>query len=142
MGKSRLVAEVVRLARRRNVTCYGGACQSYGANSSYVAWATIGRALFDIDPAAPLRKQIRTLESAVGELAPDRAEAIPLLGSVLQLSLQDNDLTRTLEPRFRQLALHALLVSCCALPRARRPRSVGGCCWYWRICMDRPAFIR
>jgi adenylate cyclase len=124
MGKSRLVAEVIRLARRRNVMCYGGACQSYAMNTSYLAWVTIWRAFFDADPAASLRKQIRTLESAVEDLAPDRVEALPLLGSMLQLPLQDNDFTRTLEPQYRQSALHALLLSC--LRAAAREAAAAG----------------
>jgi class 3 adenylate cyclase/tetratricopeptide (TPR) repeat protein len=112
MGKSRLVAEVIRLARRRDLVGYGGSCESYGAHTPYLVWASIWQAFFEVDPAAPLRRQIRALERAVEDLAPERIDALPLLGTALRLSLPDNDFTATLEPQFRQSALHALLLDC------------------------------
>ena len=43
MGKSRLMAEVIRLARGRSVLGYGGECQSYGTSTSYLVWQNIWR---------------------------------------------------------------------------------------------------
>jgi len=55
MGKSRLVAGVIRLARRRDLVGYGGSCESYGTHTPYLVWAPIWRAFFDVDPAADQR---------------------------------------------------------------------------------------
>ena len=37
---------------------------------------------------------------------------MPLLGILLDLEIPDNEFTQTLEPRYRQSALHALLEDC------------------------------
>jgi adenylate cyclase len=102
MGKSRLVAEVIRLARKRGFVGYGGACQSDALNTPYHAWKSITAAFFDVDPAARSRKQIRVLEGEIEDRAPERVDAMPLLGILLNLEIPDNDFTKTLEPQDRQ----------------------------------------
>jgi class 3 adenylate cyclase/tetratricopeptide (TPR) repeat protein len=112
MGKSRLVAELIRAARRRGFVGYGGMCHSDGVNTPYLAWKAIWSAFFDVDPTMPQRKLLRNLEGEIEDRAPDRVEALPLLGAVLDLPIPDNDFTKTLEPKTRQSALHALLEDC------------------------------
>ena len=112
MGKSRLVAEVVRLAHKKGFTGYGGACQSDALNTAYQAWKSIWQAFFDVDPSAPLRRQIRSVENEIEDRAPERVNALPLLGALLNLEIPDNDFTKTLEPKNRKSALHALLEEC------------------------------
>src|SRR5262249_25413976 len=41
MGKSRLNAEIIRMAVDRGFAGYGGAGQSYGAGSPYLAWQDV-----------------------------------------------------------------------------------------------------
>ena len=48
MGKSRLLAEVIRLAKGRNVLGYGGECQSYGTSTTYLVWQDIWRGFFNL----------------------------------------------------------------------------------------------
>lgn len=112
MGKSRLTAEMIRAVRRQRGSSYGGECQSFGTNISFLPWSSIWRAFFGLDPNLPLRRQVRALESELEELAPDRADALPLLGAILNLPIPENDFTRALEPEFRKSALHALLLDC------------------------------
>jgi adenylate cyclase len=112
MGKSRLVAEVIRLARRRGLVGYGGACQSDGVNTSYLVWRPIWNAFFDLDPTQPLRKQVRALERELEDRAPERVNALPLLGPILGLPLPDNEFTRALEPKYRKSAVEVLMVDC------------------------------
>ena len=112
MGKSRLVAEVIRLARKRGFVGYGGACQSSGTNTPYLVWQSIWQAFFDLDPEMPQRKQIRLLEGELEDRAPERVEALPLLGLVLDLPLSDNEFTHALEPKDRKSALEILLEDC------------------------------
>jgi predicted ATPase/class 3 adenylate cyclase len=112
LGKSRLVGEVIRLARRGGLRAFGGACQSYGLSTPYLVWGSIWRAFFDLDPEAPPRRQIRMLEGEIEDLAPERVAALPLLGPLLELPLAENDFTQALEPQFRKSALQALLLDC------------------------------
>ena len=125
LGKSRLVAEVIRMAYQRGMIGYGGACLSTGTHSPYVVWQVIWRAIFHCDPEAPLRQQIRALEGCVESWVPERTSAIPLLGPLLGLSLPENDFTQRLEPKDRQGALHALLRDCLTAV-AREAQGTGG----------------
>ncbi len=112
MGKSRLVAEGIRLARRSGLVGYGGACQSEGTNTPYLVWQPIWNAFFDLDPSLPLRKQIRSLEGELEERVPEHVDALPLLGNVLGLSLPENDFTQPLQPKDRKTQLETMLVKC------------------------------
>ena len=112
MGKSRLVAEIIRLARQNGYTGYGSACQSFGMNSPYLIWKPICQAFFDLDPTLPAAQQAQMLESRLAERLPERLPALPLLGPLLDLPLEENDFTRSLEPKDRKGALEALLVDC------------------------------
>ncbi len=112
LGKSRLVAEVIRSARKKGFVGYGGACQSDALNTPYQAWKSVWQAFFDVDPDQPLRKQMRWLEGEIEDRAPTRVDAMPLLNVVLDLNIPENEFTQTLEPKIRQSALHALLEDC------------------------------
>ena len=124
IGKSRLVAESIRFARMQKMVGYGGACQSDGTQVSYLVWKPIWSAFFDLDPETPLRRQVRSLEGEISDLAPDRQEALPLLGELLGLPLSQNDFTQALEPKHRRTALEALLLDC--LRAKAREISEGG----------------
>jgi adenylate cyclase len=91
---------------------FGGACQSYATNTPYLVWEAVWRAFFDLDPEMPARRQLRVLEGAIDDWAPNRAEALPLLGPLLGLHLPENDFTSNLEPQYRKSALEALLLDC------------------------------
>ncbi len=112
MGKSRLVSEAIRIARKKGFICYGGVCQSDALYTPYQPWKTICGAFFNIDPEASAKRQMRALEGEIEDFAPDRAQSAPLLGSLLNLDIPDNSFTRTLEPQFRKSALTALIEDC------------------------------
>lgn len=125
MGKSRLIAEGIRLARRGKLTGYGGACKSDGVDTPYLVWSGIWNAFFDLDPAMPLRKQIRSIERELEDQAPENLDALPLLGSVLGLPLTENEYTRALQPKDRKSQLEALLLHCLEYS-AREASGTGG----------------
>jgi adenylate cyclase len=121
LGKSRLVAEVIGAARRQGFVGYGGACQSDGSHTPYLVWKSIWSAFFNIDAAAPLPAQIKSLANEVERLAPARLSALPLLGTLLNIAIPDNDFTRSLDPEIRQSALHALLEDCLKAAAQKEP---------------------
>jgi len=112
MGKSRLISEAIRIARRKGLNGYGGACQADGTNTPYLVWRPIWQGIFNIDPGAPMRRQLRILEGVLDDFAPDREEDLPLVGPLVGLSIPDNDFTLSLDPQVRRLTLNALLVEC------------------------------
>ena len=125
LGKSRLVAEGIRLARRSSFVGYGGACQPDALRTPYLAWQPVWKAFFDIDPGVPLRRQLRAVEATLQEHAPEHLDALPLLDSVLDLDLPDNDFTRALQPQDRKALLETVLVTCLA-SAAREAAEDGG----------------
>ena len=112
LGKSRLVAEVIRTARRKGFVGFGGACQSDAIHTPYQAWKSIWQAFFEVDHEMSLKKQMRLIEGEIEDRAPERVAAMPLLNVVLELNIPDNEFTQNLEPKIRQSALHALLEDC------------------------------
>ncbi|NJN54130.1 MAG: AAA family ATPase [Anaerolineae bacterium] len=121
MGKSRLVAEVIRLANERGLTGYGGECHAYASKSSYHVWHTIWRGFFHLSGDAPLSEVIPRLEAELAQIDPALLPRLPLLGMALNLSIPDNDLTRSFDAKLRKASLESLLVSCVRARAAARP---------------------
>ncbi|GAB4579315.1 MAG: adenylate/guanylate cyclase domain-containing protein [Anaerolineales bacterium] len=124
MGKSRLVAEVIRLAREKGFVGYGGACQSDGVNTPYLVWKAVWSAFFEVDPSRSLPAQIQHIERILENLAPTRLQALPLLGVLLNLDIAENAFTQNLEPKYRQSALRALLEDCLRAAAQAEPRFI------------------
>ncbi len=112
LGKSRLVAEVVRMARPKGFAGYGGTCQSDALSTPYHVWKSIWQAFFNVDPDMPLPQLLPHLERGIAGRVPWRVAAVPLLNVLLGVNLPENEFTRRLEPKTRQSALHALLEDC------------------------------
>lgn len=112
IGKSRLLAEVIRLAMAQQVTGYGGGCESYGTNTRYLVWQNIWRGLFDLDSGAPVAAQVQALETRLARIDPALPQRLPLLGAVLNLDLPDSPLTQTFDAKLRKTSLQSLLVDC------------------------------
>ncbi len=114
MGKSRLLAEAVRLALQGGFVGYGGSAAGDGVRKPYRLWQGVWTAFFDVHPAQSPRLQTQAVERAVQAALARRgsphAEAWPLLGPVLGLDLPDNAFTQALAPKDRKALLQALLV--------------------------------
>ena len=65
LGKSRLCIEAIHKAHERGFTVYGGECESYGLNTSYLVWQPIWRALFGLEADWTEERQIAALRSRV-----------------------------------------------------------------------------
>jgi adenylate cyclase len=121
MGKSRLVAEFVRSARRRGLFVAFGECQSFGTNSSYFVWREIWRRLLRIDDAADPTRQRAEVEEELRKIDPGLVARAPLLETVLGLELPDNELTSAFDAKLRKASLEDLLATCLRARSATEP---------------------
>ncbi len=112
MGKSRLVAEFVRSARRRGQLVAFGECQAFGRNTSYFAWREIWRTLFHLRDDEPEETQLARLEVELEKIDPALVTRMPLLEHVVDLPIPDNDLTRGFDAKLRKTSLEGLLATC------------------------------
>ena len=112
MGKSRLVAEVIGDARLRDLTGYGGECQSYGINATYLVWQSVFRGFFGLEADATFEEQTAGIEAQLLRINPLLMERMPLLGVLLNLPIPDNDLTSSFDPALRKASLEALHIEC------------------------------
>lgn len=154
IGKSRLVAQVIHAARERGVVGFGGECQSYGTNTSYLVWQRIWRGFFNLPIEAPLDVQIAHLEAELVEINPAFVSRLPLLGAVLKLPIPDNDLTRSFDAKLRKTSLESLLTECLRARTTGMPTMIVLEDTHWidplsrdllsflvRSIIDRPLFI-
>ncbi|MEJ2746396.1 MAG: tetratricopeptide repeat protein [Anaerolineae bacterium] len=112
IGKSRLVSEVIRLAGEKQMVGFGGECQSYGTHTSYLVWQRIWQGFFGLDLNSSLEEQIQVLSTQLEQINPTLVSRLPLLGTVLNLPIPDNDLTRTFDAKLRKASLESLLIDC------------------------------
>jgi predicted ATPase len=111
MGKTRLSYELIRRAHDEGFKVYSGACPSFGTQSSYMVWRPIWRSILGLDESADLQASIEKLEAQLHEINPAYVSRLPLLGSVLNLPIEDNQLTRSFDAKLRKSSLEALLIS-------------------------------
>ena len=114
MGKSRLVAEFVRNARRAGHQVAFGECQAFGTTTSYLAWREIWRTLLHVEDSAEPERQRAAIEATLNDLDPALVPRAPLLGSVVGVAIADNDLTAGFDPKLRKASLEDLLARCLA----------------------------
>ena len=112
LGKSRLVAEMVRVLTRSGVAVHAGESPSFGATTSYAAWRDVwwdllGLAALDRTDLAGLTAALRARLDGVD---PALAERLPLLGALLDLALPDTDLTAGFDAKLRKTSLEDLAV--------------------------------
>jgi class 3 adenylate cyclase/tetratricopeptide (TPR) repeat protein len=112
MGKSRLVAEFVRNARRSGHTVAFGECQSYGTKTPYFVWREIWRRLFGLEDGDPPERQIATIGRRLAAVDPALVGRAPLLSDVVGLSIPDSELTRGFDAKLRKSSLEDLLAAC------------------------------
>lgn len=123
MGKSRMVAEIVRLVSEKNMDVFLGECQSYGTNNSYLPWQGILRNFFKVGLSEneTLEEQIIALENYLGSINDSLVNRLPLLKAVLKLPIPENELTQTLDAKLRKASLESLLVDCIRAQSLKKP---------------------
>jgi len=112
IGKSRLVAELVGIARQRGAQVATGECQSYGKIASYLVWRGIWPTLLRIDRARREDEQVQALEKELAAIDPALVPRAPLLAGLVDLPLPDNELTGQFDAKLRKTSLEGLLGDC------------------------------
>jgi class 3 adenylate cyclase/tetratricopeptide (TPR) repeat protein len=112
MGKSRLAAEFAQLALARGATIALGECQPYGTHANYFVWRDVWWTLFHLDDGAPVSEQVAGLEAELGAIDPALVPRAPLLSTLLDLPMADNELTSQFDAKLRKTSLEGLLVDC------------------------------
>ena len=111
MGKSRLVAEFVRSARRRGLFVAFGECQSFGTNASYFVWREIWLRLLGIEEDSSPTRQRARLTSELAAVDPGLVARAPLLEPLLGIDIPETELTSGLDAKVRKASLEGLLAA-------------------------------
>ncbi|MBI2763572.1 MAG: AAA family ATPase [Chloroflexi bacterium] len=138
MGKSRLVAEFVRSARRRGIFVAFGEFQAFGTNTSYFAWREVWRRLLRLEDDASEVEQIAQLETEFASIDPSLVPRIPLLDTVLGIEIPDSDLTESFDPKLRKASLEDLLTQALRARAATEPLVIvlEDCHWIDELSRD------
>ena len=138
MGKSRLVAEFVRGARRRGLFVAFGECQSFGTNTSYFVWREIWRRLFGLEDGDPERADAPRSRRRWRPSTRRSSRAPRCSATLLGIDIPDTELTRRSTPSSARRRSRTSLATCLRGPgraRAGRPRPRG-------LPLDRRAVAR
>ena len=138
MGKSRLVAEFVRSARRSGHMVAFGECQAFGTNTGYFVWREIWRRLLRLEDGDSEAHQIAQLEAELAAIDPALVARTPLLDAVVGLQIPDTDLTRSFDPKLRKGSLEDLLTTCLRARAATEPLVIvlEDCHWIDELSRD------
>jgi predicted ATPase/class 3 adenylate cyclase len=121
IGKSRLIAELTRLARELGLTWLLGAGQSVEQQTPYRAWRDVFSYYFGLDEIeAPLERRER-VQNMVEQLLPEQRGRISLLNDVLDLNLPETEWTANLDPNLRRHSLVSLLLTLLQVWAQERP---------------------
>ena len=109
-GKSRLVAEMVRHLSTTGVAVAWGEAQNFGRTTSYLVWRDVWRTLLELDDDATEAAQGLDLKRRLRAISVDHARRASLLGAVVGVGMEDDELTRTFDAKLRKTSLESLLV--------------------------------
>ena len=110
VGKSRLVAEVIREVQQRNLEIYGSECEAFGIQTNYLVWRRIWQGMLGVEPEGSLEHNIRQITLELNRVNPSLLPRLPLLNQLLNLPIPDNDLTQAFDAKLRKTSLENLLV--------------------------------
>jgi class 3 adenylate cyclase/tetratricopeptide (TPR) repeat protein len=102
VGKSRLLAELLKRADARGLGSVGGSCLSFGARTPYLPWVTLFRGFFGLREKLSADAKLDHLASRMVELSPDLEPWIPLMGQFLDLSVEETPLIASLNGEHRK----------------------------------------
>ncbi|HJQ95804.1 MAG TPA: adenylate/guanylate cyclase domain-containing protein, partial [Acidimicrobiia bacterium] len=98
VGKSRLIVEVIE--RCPGLATWMIQAEPNGRENAYWAIRDPLRRMMGIDRASQV-EMAESLRSRIAEVAPDLAEALPLLGDAMHIDLPESDSSKAIDPQFR-----------------------------------------
>ncbi|MDZ4717831.1 MAG: adenylate/guanylate cyclase domain-containing protein [Roseiflexaceae bacterium] len=123
MGKSWLIADLIREAIARRINVFTGGGDALEQATPYYAWRTIFSQLYDIDVLSDQAARRRHMLDLL-ELEPELLERAPLLNTVLPLDLPDNSATAALSDSARAEQTRQTLVGCIRASTERSPKII------------------
>lgn len=137
LGKSRLVAELVRGMRAEGHRVVFGEAQAFGRNTSYLLWREPWHTLFGLG-TEPAAVQTRRVEEVLATLNGGHELRAPLLSAVLELDMPDNEVTAAFDPKLRKASLESLLADVLRAEVERRPLVIvlEDCHWIDQASLD------
>ena len=108
MGKSRLVAEVLRDAD--DLVVLRGVSGAYESAAAYFPFRTLCRDLLGIRPGDDPERVVQRLHDRVAANAPQLVPWLPLLGLVIDVAVPPTRETEELDPEFRRTRLAEVVV--------------------------------
>lgn len=104
VGKSRILEELIALAREREMYGLGGDCLSYGSQSPYLPWIDFFTSFFGLGVGEREKydEKMRKIEQRMVEADPVLQDWVPLMGQLLGLPAPDNELTASLDAQLRK----------------------------------------
>ncbi|HSH08781.1 MAG TPA: tetratricopeptide repeat protein, partial [Oceanipulchritudo sp.] len=121
MGKTRLVAESLKQAKASGFQILQGECQTFGTNTLYTPWWSVWRKFFGLQKSESPQEAEAILRQRLAEIDERLVPRLPLLGPVLNIRLEDNELTRAFDAKLRRASLDSLLIDCLRSATAKRP---------------------
>jgi adenylate cyclase len=109
MGKTRFLHEVIDGALERGFRIFGGECQAFGTNTLYTPWWSICREFFGITEVEAAEDRIAEY---LKQIRPELVLRMPVLSSVLNIPMEDSELTRMFDMKLRRASMESLLIEC------------------------------
>jgi len=109
IGKSRLIAELRRIAAQAETTWLAGAGSSIEQHAPYRAWREPVSSLLDVPTDAPAEALSEHATKTLRAIDASFAERAPLLDDVLGLDVPETALTRSYTPELRREGIASLI---------------------------------
>jgi adenylate cyclase len=142
MGKSSLAAVLAEVLEDRGVAVHVGAAASAGGGS-YLVWQSIAASLFGLGGDETPVEIVARLEGALGEVDDSLLPRLPLLGPLVGVAIDDNELTSGFDAKLRKTSLESLVVQYLSRRAARAPFTIvlEDCHWIDPLSADLLALV-
>ncbi len=115
LGKTRLVAELVREWMMSGGVSYGSKCISYGRQTPYQAWREVLSEMCGLTPTLSPQRKLARLNTSIADLPNPPGQPsywklrLPLLADVLGIEVTSNQFTRSISGQLRRNNTFALV---------------------------------
>lgn len=110
IGKTRLVQELLRMAGESGMRTTIGHAQPHSISRAYASWTEIVESLLDLQQPAADDEKLRHVETILEEVEPGTSRWMPLLTDIIDLPVDESDVTRSLAPELRQPRVYRLIL--------------------------------